>query len=232
MIVIKKKNVLQELALSLFLMLESENGSTARAMIMRIREKAEDALKAAAVYTGSFGPKELQEFLKSRHLRFTIDCGSDIVKGDVIRFIEGVFNNKRKPAQLIGKRGITAEVLNIHSTDSSPMLEMRVIASGGTWELRPETAITRPLKNVAHFEVMRIAWENETQRQRSGTKDESPKITETAPNIPAHRTDIQKIGPQNATSQNAAVPKQEALKTGAGQMLGRYDVLKPKRPEI
>ena len=134
MIVIKKKNVLQELAISLFLLLECEKNSAARSIAKRIRERAEEALKASAIYTGTFGEPDVQEFLKSKYYKFTIDCGKDIVKGDIIRFVEGVFNNQQKPPRLIGKRGVTAEVTDIRMTRNNPMLYMRVIASGGVWE--------------------------------------------------------------------------------------------------
>jgi hypothetical protein len=231
MIVIKKKNVLQELAFCLFLMLESEKGATTLAVITRIREKAQEAIKTAAIYTGIFGAKDLQEFLKSRHLKFTIDCGSDIVKGDIIRFVEGVFNNKRKPAQMIGKRGITAEVMGIHSTDSNPILEMRVITSGGTWELPPETAIIRPLKNVVHFEVMRVARENESQHQKYEPIGESPKTIRTAQNNQLLVNVLQTSGIQTSASRNAVPPKPETQRTGTSQTQGRYDILKPKKQE-
>src|SRR5665213_3530974 len=112
MIVIKKKNVLQELALSLFLMLEFDEDTTALSLMKRIRERSEAALQAAAFYTGVIGEKDLQEFLKSKPLKFTIDCGTDIVKGDIIRFIEMVSDNRKKPPRQLGKRGVTAEVMD------------------------------------------------------------------------------------------------------------------------
>lgn len=214
MLIIKKKNVLHELAISLFLLMESEKSAAARANIKRIKERCDEALKAATIYTGVFGEGDLQHFLKSKYFRFNIDCGTDIVKGDIIRFIEGVFNNRRKPARLIGKRGITAEVMDIRMVDNNPILSMRVIASGGTWELKPETAITRPLKNVVHFEVMRIAWDDETQRK-----------------APERRKEPEATLPPTETGAPERLPKDlsDAAKKVTAQMLGRYDNMKPRQ---
>jgi hypothetical protein len=166
MIIVKKKDVLQELAVSLFLMLRFDADTTALSLVKRIRERAEAALKDAAAYTGPIAEKDVEEFLKSKSLRFAIHCGRDILKGDTIRFIEMVFDNRQKPSRQIGKRGITAEVLNIYPTGNNPMLDLRVIASGGVWDLKPDTEIHRTLKIVTRIEVMRVAWDDEAKREK------------------------------------------------------------------
>jgi len=166
MIIIKKKNVLHELAVSLFLMLAHSPNVTASPLVQRVRDRAEDALQAAAHYTGVIGDKDVSAFLTAKPLKFSIDCGRDIIKGDTIRFIETVFNNKVKPARRLGTRGVVAEVTSVHyGNGSNPILYMKVLSSRGTWELNTDIPIRRILKNVARTEVMRVAWENETRRE-------------------------------------------------------------------
>jgi hypothetical protein len=162
MIILKKKDVLQELAVSL----QFNADTTSLSLIRRIRERAEAALKDASVYTGPLVEKDMQNFLKSKPLNFTIHCGRDILKGDIIRFIEMVFDNRRRPPRQIGKRGVTAEVLNIYPTGDNPMLDLMVIASGGMWDLKPGTEIHRTLKIVTRTEVMRVAWDDEARREK------------------------------------------------------------------
>jgi len=170
MIHLRKKDVLKELALSLFLMLEFDVDTTATSVIRRIRDKAAAALKAAAIYTGAFGEKDAQEFLGSQQYNFTIPCRSDIVRGDIIRFVEGVFNSRVKPSRLIGKRSVTAEVADIRETSKNCALQMRVIASSGVWPLKPETTIRRGIRNVLHFEAMRAPWEDEAKRRDASVR--------------------------------------------------------------
>lgn len=165
MIVMKKKTVLQELAISLYLMLEFDPDTTASSLVRRIRERAKDALEAAATYTGILGEKDVHDFLRTKPLKFTINCNTDIIKGDIIRFIEIVFDNRKKPPRQLGKRGVTAEVIDMHQMGEDAMLDMRVIVSGGVWDIKPDTEIHRTLKNVARIEVMRTAWDDEGLRQ-------------------------------------------------------------------
>ena len=165
MIIIKKKNVLHELAVSLFLMLEFDRDTAPLSLINRIRERATDALDAASVYTGRLGQKDVKAFLEARHLQFNISCGTDIVNGDVIRFVEVAFNNTVKPARRLGARGVIAEVTDIREINGNPILHMRVISSGGTWQLKPESTIRRTLRNVTRMEIMRVAWDSEVKRE-------------------------------------------------------------------
>ncbi len=181
MIVIKKKNVLQELAVSLYLMLEFNPDTTALTLIQRIRDRAADALQTATFYTGTIGKKEIEAFLKSKPLKFSIDCGKDIVKGDVIRFVETIFDNRFKPPRRLGQRGVIAEVLDVRTKSNNPILHMRVISSGGAWEIKPDEMIRRTMRNVIHTEVMRAAWDNEAKRAELKTiKETLPELTKTA----------------------------------------------------
>ena len=82
MIIIKKKNVLHELAVSLFLMLAHSPNVTASPLVQRVRDRAEDALQAAFHYTGVIGDKDVSAFLTAKPLKFSIDCGRDIIKGE------------------------------------------------------------------------------------------------------------------------------------------------------
>ena len=185
MIIIKKKNALHELAVSLFLLLEFNPDTTAVSLIKRIRDRSRDALQAAAHYTGVIGERDVEAFLKAKHLNFDIACGRDIIKGDTIRFVETVFNNKVSPPHRLGSRGVIAEVTSIHNdTGSNPVLYMRVLSSRGTWELNPDIPIRRTLRNVTRTEVMRAAWDNEANRQG---------IRDTFPNLPANRQKRVKI---------------------------------------
>jgi len=166
MIIIKKKNVLHELAVSLFLMLEYIPNAATVPLVQRIRERAKDALQAASHYTGIIADKDVSAFLAAKPLKFSIDCGRDIIKGDTIRFVETVFNNKVKPARRLGTRGVVAEVTSVYyGNGSNPVLYMKVLSSRGTWELNTEIPIRRTLKNVVRTEVMRVPWENETRRE-------------------------------------------------------------------
>src|ERR1700722_8196771 len=167
MIILKKKDVLQELAVSLFLIQEFSPDTTTLSLMTRIRERAKAALEAAAIYTGVICEKDVQEFLKSPPLKFIIECGTDIIKGDTIRFVEDVFDNRQKPPRQIGKRGVTAEVTGIKTADGACMLDMRVIACGGVWDLKPGTGIRRTMKIVTRIEVKRTAWEDETKRHEA-----------------------------------------------------------------
>ena len=167
MLVVRKKHILRELAMSLFLMLEFDEDITAHSVMRRIHERAEAALRAAARYTGSLGEKELQDFLRIRPLKFTIHCGTDIVNGDTLRFVETVFNNRTRPARPIGRRSVTAEVLDIESSSDTPILKMRVITCGGIWDLKPESIIRRTLRHVVRQEVMRVAWDDESKRNKA-----------------------------------------------------------------
>jgi len=166
-IILRKKDAMLELALSLFLMLEFDADTTAISIIRRIRDKAEAALKSAETYTGPFGQKDAQEFLNTRQYKFTLPCGPDIVKGDVIQFIEGVFDNRAKPPRFFGKRSVAAEVIDIRQESKNCALQMRVIASSGVWPLKPETTIRRGVGNVLHFEAMRAPWDNEAKRKEA-----------------------------------------------------------------
>ena len=181
MVIIKKKNVLQELAVCLFLTLEFNPDTTADSVIQRIKERSRSVLKDAAIYTGVLGEKDLRAFLVAKPYRFNIDCGNDIVKGDTIRFTEQVFNNKTKPQRQLGLRGIVAQVMDISTLCGKPMLHLRVISSGGVWELKPDTEIRRTLRVVTRMDVMRSAWDNESQRNKPDSEtDQTPKQIKSA----------------------------------------------------
>jgi len=206
MIVIKKKHVLQELAVSLFLMLEIDPKTMALSLIERAKEKAKAALDNAVIYTGVIGDKELHAFIEEKPLHFTIDCGADIVRGDTIRFVEQVYDSRRVPPRMLGNRGIIAEVLGISVIRRKPMLHMRVISSGGVWDLPAGFEIYRTLKIVTRTEVMRVPWEDESRRN---------KIVITEKNAGSDHSGQQKT-----------TPPLPSIKTATPQTLGRYDVLK------
>jgi hypothetical protein len=137
---------------------------SAKDFMARLKEKADNALAAALPYTGILGDKQIREFLDTRPKRFTIDCGSDIIKGDIIRFMELVTNNQRKPAKVIGRRGITAEVIAVNPPDNNPILLLRVVASGGTWDIEAGTDIRRTMKSIIQMDIKRAAWDDEGKR--------------------------------------------------------------------
>ncbi len=167
MMVVRKKHVLHELAMSLFLMLEFDEDTTAHSVMRRIRQRAEAALQAAARYTGRLGERELRDFLQIKPLNFTIHCGTNIVQGDIIRFIETVFNNRCKPSRPVGRRSVTAEVLGFDAGHGIPLVRMRVISTGGVWDLKPESVIRRTLRHVVQQEIMRVAWDDEAKREEA-----------------------------------------------------------------
>ena len=164
MILFKKKDILRELAVSLFLTLEFNPDITSASLIRRIRDRAKEALQAAATYTGLLGQNEVQDFLQSEPFRFSIACKDDIIKGDIIRFTEDVYNGRVKPPRRIGKRTVSAEVKSLRASGQNTMLLMRVIECGGVWELEPDSEIRRTLKNIARQDVMRVAWTDEASR--------------------------------------------------------------------
>lgn len=170
---IRKKHVLHELAMSLFLMLEFDEDTTAHSVIRRIRERAAAALRAASRYTGSLGEKELQDFLKIRPLNFTIHCGADIVVGDTIRFVEMVLSNRFTPSRPVGRRSVTAEVLGFEGNAATPMVRLRVITTGGVWDLKPASIIRRTLHHIVRQEVMRTAWSDEAKRAEAARPSEA-----------------------------------------------------------
>jgi hypothetical protein len=198
MIILKKKEVLQELAVSLYLMLTIDRGTTSPSVINRLEEKSRDALNAAQCYTGVLGDKERRAFLEAKPLRFTIDCGSDIVRGDTIRFLEQVINNRVNPSRSIGTRGIIAEVMGMSIVRGEEMFHMRVISSGGTWGLSADETIYRPPRLVTRMEVMRIPWEDESKRT---SRDSCTTVID-------QKDPVQEI------------------KTTSQKTLGRYDILK------
>ena len=176
MIIIKKKNVLQELAVCLFLTLEFNPDITAASLIKRIQERSKAALNAASTYTGVLGKQEVKGFLDVKPLHFNIDCGKDIVIGDTIRFKEQVYNNKLCPPRQLGLRGVVAEVIGITAKRDNPLFHLRVISSGGVWDLKPDMQIKRTLKIITRMEVMRAQWEHESQREKTGSAaDQTPK---------------------------------------------------------
>lgn len=176
MIVPKKKDTLRELALSLFLMLEFNPDTSSFSLIARIRERAVTALRSAATYTGVIGHRDVENFLNSRHLKFTIPYKGDIVKGDILRFTEDAYDSRRKPPRWLGKRNVTAEVTGMRHNNGDPMLVMKVIASMGAWILKPDTEIHRPLKLIARSDAQRALWEDEAERKKiKNQKPASPK---------------------------------------------------------
>jgi len=206
MISIRKKDVLQELAVSLYLLLEFfPDTQLPSAVVRRAQEKARTVLDTAAIYTGVIGDKNLQAFIEEKPLHFTIDCGADIVRGDTIRFIEQAYDSRRKPARMLGKRGIIAEVMGISKVRNKPMLHMRVVSSGGTWSLAAGTDIYRTLKIVTRTEVIRVPWEDESQRNKVTVAGENED--------PGH-------------AGQKTPPPLPSIKTATPQTLGRYDVLK------
>jgi len=171
MLIIKKKNVLHELAVCLYLMLEFDPDTTAVSVTQRIKKRSQAALEDAKTYTGTIGEAEAQQFLNSPIYNFTIDCGTDIVKGDIIRFVEQVFDNRRRPPREIGKRGIIAEVISVKPRPKNPILYLRIISSGGVWNIKPGTKIIRTLKIITRTEVMRTPWPDEAQRNNRAEDD-------------------------------------------------------------
>lgn len=175
MYMMRKKDVLKELAVSLFLILEFDRDTTAISITKRIQEKAKNALQAAVLYTGVIGQTEANEFLEVKIPKFTIDCGRNIVKGDTLRFVEMVYDNRRIPQRLIGKRGIIAEVLSQNVEYGNPMVTLRVISCGGTWNLKPGIEIARTIKIITRMEVMRAPWNDESQRGKiDNVEDRAP----------------------------------------------------------
>ena len=164
MILIKKKQVLQDLATTLFLMKELVVHPDASAYIPALREQATEILAAAQPYTGLLGEKQLREFFKAKPKKFTIACDTDVVRGDTIRFVEQVIDNRRNPSRILGKRGITADVLSVYTRTDNPILLLRVIASGGVWDLQPGTDIRRTLRSISQFDLCRAPWEDEGKR--------------------------------------------------------------------
>ncbi len=181
MIVLKKKDVLKELAVSLFLMLDFNPDITAISIMQRIRERAASALQAAATYTGTIGQNDVKGFLNSRPMSFTIPCKGDIVKDDIIRFTEDAYDGRRKPPRWLGKRMITAEVISRRIKDGNMTLTLRVISCVGTWIVKPDTEITRPLHTVARSDVMRVPWDDEAEREQvKNQKKADPKTMKQA----------------------------------------------------
>ena len=166
MLIIRKKNVLHELAVCLYLMLEFNPDTTARSLINRIQERAKTALESARSYTGIIGETNVHSFLTAKPLKFSIDCGRDIVKGDFIRFIEHVYDNRRRPPRHLGERGIIAEVIGNSAKQDNSLLHLRVISCGGVWNIAADTEIFRTLKIVTRTEVMRAPWEDEPKRNK------------------------------------------------------------------
>jgi hypothetical protein len=164
MLIIKKKQLLNELAVSLYLMLEYNPDTTNFATTQRIQERAKAALESAQYYTGTINYQNVRVFLTTEPLHFCIDCRKDIIKGDIIRFIEHVQDNRRRPPRYLGKRGITAEVIGITPNGNNPMLQLRVMASGGVWDQAPNSEISRTMKLVNRSDVMRAPWEDEEKR--------------------------------------------------------------------
>jgi len=164
MILFKKKDIFKELAVTLFLTLEFNPDTTSASLIKRIRDRAKTALEAAAVYTGLLGQNEIENFLHSEPLRFSISCKADIVRGDIIRFTEDVYNGHIKPPRRIGKRTVSAEIKSLRAYGQNTMLLMRVIECGGVWELEPDTEIRRTLRSVSRQEVLRVPWDDEASR--------------------------------------------------------------------
>ena len=181
MIVLKKKDVLRELAVSLFLMLDFNPDVTSASLIQRIRDRAIAALQSAVTYTGLIGQNEVQGFLQSAPLRFSIVCKGDIVKGDIIRFTEDAYDGRRNPPRWLGKRNVTAEITGIRPNNGDPMLMMKVIACVGAWELKPDAEICRTLKAIARSDAKRAPWENDDERKK--VKDQTsanPRTIKTA----------------------------------------------------
>lgn len=205
MLLTKKKDIFQELATMLFLMRELVLHPQASTYMPRLRERATTALDAALPYTGILGNKQIRAFLEAKTKKFDIECGTNIIPGDTIRFVEIVTDNRRKPPRILGKRGVTADVVDIHPPSDNPILLLRVITSGGVWDLQPGDDIRRTLKSIIHLGVTRCPWDDEDRRMALKNEAIAPSETITP--------DPQQQNIKNATPTT---------------MRGRYDILQDR----
>jgi hypothetical protein len=203
----KKKDVFRELATSLFLMKELVFHPKASGFMSRLIERASEALTAALPYTGVFDARHVRQFMEAKPQDFTIDCGTDIIQSDTIRFVESIIDNRRKPPRIFGKRGITADVLAVDPPHDNPMLRLHVLACGGVWDIEPGTEIRRSMKSIIQFDIRRCPWDDESKRA-------AIKCSGLKPDRPADKT---------AKQLDAAVT---APLTAPPTTLGRYDALR------
>jgi len=95
----------------------------------------------------------------------------DFIAADVIRWTEGVFNNRRRGKALrIGERMVAAEVMH-RGKDGWVRLIVRActvtkdeMAGSHVPALKPETTIKRSLKTLLRGKVERLPWSDETAR--------------------------------------------------------------------
>ncbi len=201
MILLKKKEVFQELATTLFLMKELMTHPGAPSFMPRLIEQANAALASAQPYSVLLGNKQIREFFEVKPLKLNIDCGTDIIKGDTIRFVETIIDNRRKPPRILGKRAVTAYVVDVKPPDENPILLLRVIVCGGVWDLEPGKDISRTMRSIIQFEIKRTPWEDEAKR--TALKNDAKALTKT-----------------DDKNQPEAIPGTPST------MLGRYDILR------
>jgi hypothetical protein len=128
-------------------------------------ERALEALEVSERYTGIGGIEDVRELLQARIDNFTIVCGNDIVKADTIRFTEAVYDNRRKTPLCIGRRVVSADVLDVKQAGDNTILTLQIVTTKGTWPLKPGTETKRFLRNITYFGVRREPWDNEDRRK-------------------------------------------------------------------
>lgn len=95
----------------------------------------------------------------------------DFIAADVIRWTEGVFNNRRRGKALrVGERVVSAEVMH-RGKDGWVRLIVRActvtkdeMAGSHVQALKSETTIKRSLKTLLRGKVERLLWDDESAR--------------------------------------------------------------------
>lgn len=98
-----------------------------------------------------------------------IDCTGDVVKGDIIKFTEGVFVGNYRNSVYTGDRTITAEVTNdSYGADKQQhTFSLLIIRSEGEDPLQPGQKTRRKGRNVYRNGTERAKWKDESQRREA-----------------------------------------------------------------
>ena len=101
-----------------------------------------------------------------------VDTTGDVVKGDTIKFTEGVFGGSFKRPTYLGDREVVAEVLNdSYGADKQQhTFSLRVLSSSGKQQLEAGKKTRRKGRNVYRNGTLRLTWEDE--KSRSAALDE------------------------------------------------------------
>ena len=98
-----------------------------------------------------------------------INCTGDVVAGDTIRFVEGVFEGSFKNPRHLGDRVVVAEVMKDSYGEAKQQhtFSMKVVESSGCEAHEPGRKLRRKGRNVYRNGTERLEWADEKVRDNA-----------------------------------------------------------------